>query len=101
MHRPGSRTKPINDPGAKKLSVGTCTKKKITLELNETVYHLIEVLTLAEYAPQTVEGVIYKLIDHAQQGVYRPGAWEREWLCQAFGYDFMNFLEPGDPYGRP
>lgn len=29
--------------------------------------------------------VLQKLADHAQQGVLRPGAWERYWLVQAFG----------------
>jgi hypothetical protein len=38
--------------------------------------------------------VIYQLTDHAQQGVYRPGAWEREWVCQAFGYDWTERLVP-------
>jgi predicted DNA-binding transcriptional regulator AlpA len=41
-----------------------------------------------------------RLIDQAQQGVYRPGAWERDWLRQAFGSDWVEYLEPGDPYGR-
>lgn len=41
-----------------------------------------------------LQAVIFELIDHAQQGVYRPGAWEREWLCQAFGYDWLERLEP-------
>jgi len=77
--------------------------RTITLELDPTVYSLLEVLTRGESAPvDSVEGVIYKLIDHAQQGVHRPGAWEREWLTQAFGDDWMiEQLEPGDPYGRP
>jgi hypothetical protein len=44
--------------------------------------------------------VIGQLIDHARQGVYRPGAWERDWLRQAFGDDWTEYLEPGDPYGR-
>jgi hypothetical protein len=33
-------------------------------------------------------GVIYELIDHAQQGVSRPGSWEYGWVCQAFGEDW-------------
>ena len=41
-------------------------------------------------------GVLTELADHAQQGVYRPGAWEREWLCRAFGYDWLERLE-ADP----
>ena len=34
------------------------------------------------------------------QGVYRPGSWERPWLTQAFGEDFLAKLEPGDPFNR-
>jgi hypothetical protein len=55
-------------------------------------------LALADptYGPETIEGVLGKLADHAQQAVYRSGAWEREWACQAFGYDWPANLEP-DP----
>lgn len=72
--------------------------KKITIELDDIGYGLLQVLRCGPYAPQSVEDVIGQLIDHACQGVYRPGAWERDWLRQAFGDDWM--LEPGDPYGR-
>ncbi len=74
--------------------------KTIAINVDETVYALLEVLTRGEYAPDSVEGVVLELIDHAQQGVYRPGAWERGWLMQAFGDDWTEYLEPGDPYGR-
>jgi hypothetical protein len=74
---------------------------KITIEISDTVHQLLEALTKGDYAPRTVEGVVTKLVDHAQQGVYRPGAWEREWLTQAFGDDWTHHLETGDPYGRP
>lgn len=40
--------------------------------------------------------VIGEILDHVQQGVYRPGAWEREWLCQAMGHDWLERLEPDD-----
>jgi hypothetical protein len=40
--------------------------------------------------------VILELLDHAQQGVYRPGSWERPWLQQAFGDSWEQHLEP-DP----
>jgi hypothetical protein len=73
---------------------------KITVEVDETVYQLLQVLTKGECCPGTVEGVVLELIDHARQGVYRPGAWERDWLRQAFSDDWVQFLEPGDPYGR-
>jgi hypothetical protein len=76
------------------------TTKKITVEVSTVVYELLEALTKGESAPESVEGVVLDLIDHAQQGVYRPGAWERGWLTQAFGYDWIEHLEPGDPYGR-
>src|SRR5215469_7693105 len=77
--------------------------RKITIELSKTMYSLLEVLTKGEWAPaKTVQGVIEMLIDHAQQGVYRPGAWERQWLEQVFPPEgWHEHLEPGDPYGRP
>ena len=74
--------------------------KRITIEIEDIGYGLLEVLTRGSYAPASVEGVVAQLIDHAQQGVYRPGAWERDWLRQAFGGDWTQYLEPGDPYGR-
>ena len=74
--------------------------RTITLELDDTVYQLLEVLTRGEHGPHSVDAVVGQLIDHAQQGVYRPGAWERPWLIQAFGDDWVAHLEPGDPYGR-
>ncbi len=74
--------------------------RTITVEVSEVVYSLLEVLTEGEYAPSTVEEVVSELIDHAQQGVYRPGAWERQWLIQVFGEDWTGYLEGGDPHGR-
>ena len=70
---------------------------KITIELSPEVARLLAVLS----STGDVESVVSELIDHAQQGVYRPGAWERGWLEQAFGDDWQEKLEPGDPYGRP
>jgi hypothetical protein len=75
--------------------------RTICVEVSPTVYALLEVLTRGDMASSlTVEGIVAELIDHAQQGVYRPGAWERGWLEQAFGFDWQAFLEVGDPYGR-
>jgi hypothetical protein len=48
-----------------------------------------------------VHGIIETLIDHVQQGVYRPGAWERQWLEHVFPGGWQEHLEPGDPCGRP
>jgi len=69
---------------------------QITLDLDDVTAPLLA--TLDDQG--SVEGTIYRLIDHAANGVYRPGSWERPWLCQAFGEDFLDHLEPGDPYGR-
>ena len=74
--------------------------RRITIDIDDTLYALLEVLTHGEYAAASVDDVVLKLIDHAQQRVYRPGAWERGWLIQAFGDDWTAYLEPGDPYGR-
>jgi hypothetical protein len=68
----------------------------ITLHLSRQTADRLAALTGTQYGPETTEAVIYELIDHAQQGVYRSGAWERPWICQAFGYDWMENLEP-DP----
>lgn len=76
--------------------------KTITLQVSDEVHALLTTLT-DEFRPD-VEAVIDDLIDHAQQGVYRPGAWERGWLCQAFGEDFIAKLErnPDAPcFDRP
>lgn len=40
-----------------------------------------------------VEHVLAKLADHAAQGVRRPGAWENEWIKQAFGNEFEDRIE--------
>ena len=75
-------------------------KRKITVEIDEIPYRLLQVITCSADAPASVEEVVGPLIDHAQQGVYRPGSWERGWLYQAFGDEWTTHLEPGDPYGR-
>lgn len=69
-------------------------KKKIVIEVDVRVLSLLGVI-------DDPVVVIMSLIDHAQQGVYRPGAWEREWLIQAFGDLWTEKLVAGDPYGRP
>jgi hypothetical protein len=42
----------------------------------------------------SVARVLAVLADHVQQGVYRPGSWERPWLCQVFGDEWLSQLEP-------
>lgn len=67
---------------------------KITIEVNPITAKLLTVLA---GSPETA---LLQLADHAQQGVYRPGAWERQWVEQVFGDDWQKKLQPGDPYGR-
>ena len=73
----------------------------LTLELSQRTADLLTVLTTGEYAPEDLPGVLMKLIDHAQQGVYRPGAWERSWLQQAFGDEWEAGLEPDTERAAP
>ncbi len=74
---------------------------RVTIDVTDTVYALLQVLGHDEnFGPASVEAVVERLVDHAQQGVYRPGSWERGWLHQAFGDAWLSQLEPGDPYGR-
>lgn len=70
--------------------------KPVTVKLTPVVIELLTVL-----GDGSAQQAIFKLIDHAQQGVYRPGSWEREWICQAFGSEWIAKMEPGCPYGRP
>ena len=64
---------------------------EITIIVSDEVAARLAVL----HAPSpNLVGIVAELVDHAQQGVYRPGAWEREWVCQAFGYDWLRRLEP-------
>ena len=68
---------------------------KIELNIPSPVAELLAALD----EKGNVKNVLLQLIDHAQQGVYRPGSWERDWISQVF-YDFEDRLEPGDPFGR-
>jgi hypothetical protein len=79
----------------------------LTVTVSPTVAELLAVLDEGEgddplEPPVEAQAarVLHRLVDHAQQGVYRPGAWERGWLARAFGEGFLARLCPGDPYGR-
>lgn len=75
--------------------------RQITVEVSDTVYQLLRVLGPAGQPDAiAVATVLELLIDHAQQGVYRPGSWERQWVVQVFGEEWADRLEPGDPYGQ-
>lgn len=78
----------------------------VSITITRTVAELLAVLDDAgggdtQPIEMRVHRVLLQLADHAQQGVYRIGSWERPWLAQAFGdYMLRERLEPGDPYGR-
>ena len=67
---------------------------QITLEIDNVIAELLR--TLDDNG--SIKEAIHTLIDHAAQGVYRPGAWERPWICQAFGDDFLARLEPSEAF---
>ena len=72
--------------------------ENVTVTLLFTPEVAARLLAIADpgWPERTIEGVLYELADHAQQAVYRPGAWERPWMCQAFGEGWLENLEP-DP----
>ena len=49
------------------------------------------------YGEAAVIRVLLTLADHAQQGVARPGSWERGWVCQVFGDQWLSPAGP-DPH---
>lgn len=68
---------------------------EVTVKLPVQVFQRLAVLADEKaYGTAAVAGVLALLADHAQQGVYRPGAWERGWLCQVFGDRWLERLEP-------
>ncbi|MGH9902068.1 MAG: hypothetical protein ACRD68_09685 [Pyrinomonadaceae bacterium] len=67
---------------------------RVILDLDEKTVERLRVL--GEPAE-----VLARLADHAQQGVYRPGSWERPWLEQVFfANEWQQKLEqdPEAPY---
>lgn len=68
-------------------------KVQVTVELSPSTVEMLSVLRHPGEAPMSVESVLATLADHADQGVYRPGAWERGWLAQVFGDEWVGDLE--------
>ncbi len=68
----------------------------ITVQIPEEWVQNLKALLDPDHGLDDVAAVLAELADHAQQGVYRPGAWEREWLCRALGWDWLEGMEP-DP----
>ncbi len=66
---------------------------RITITISEREERLLAVLVDPDQGMPTLEHVIETIIDHVQQGIYRPGAWERGWLQQAIGCYWQERLE--------
>lgn len=75
----------------------------VTVQLHQRVADLLGVLIGPDTGITDLQGVLLEIIDHVQQGVYRPGSWERGWLEQALGSGWQERLEPdpGTPFERP
>jgi hypothetical protein len=73
---------------------------EITVTVSDEVAAQLAVLTDPSMLTSTAtvadaaRDAVAVLIDHAQQGIYRPGSWERPWLQQVFGDDFERRLVP-------
>lgn len=67
----------------------------IQVTVSLSVEHARRLAVLAEgHGVEGVAVVLATLADHAQQGVYRPGAWERDWVSQVFGDEWLARVEP-------
>jgi hypothetical protein len=83
---------------------------KITIELSDETIAYLEVLgrdshlfdhcDLRQRQGASVPYVLQHLAQSAADGLRRPGAWEAQWVVQAFGNDWTGSLEPipGLPY---
>jgi len=70
---------------------------KITIELCEETLRLLAVLDDRGHDDEgKVEHVLLQLAERAVDGIRRPGSWERPWLLQAFGREWLQRLE-ADP----
>jgi hypothetical protein len=69
------------------------TMHKLTIEVSSETFDYLSVLARGEFSGQTVLSVVRRLVHSAADGVRRPGAWERQWVEQAFGTDWQQHLE--------
>ena len=83
------------------------TEKTLRISLPDEMWARIERLSEAvpnDYVDETtdLESLVTLLLDHVQQGIYRSGAWERQWLVQCFGEEAVSTAyEPvEDPLNR-
>ena len=70
--------------------------KTIKVVLDAEVVACLEILGDPTHPQGTAAGVLADLAERVQDGVTRPGSWERPWLYQAFGDEWTERLEP-DP----
>jgi hypothetical protein len=80
------------------LAMSDDEREALHLQLEEA--HRLNHAPRARTLEQRCARVLMQLADHAQQGVRQNGAWERQWIVQAFGDGWLERTEPGDPYDR-
>jgi hypothetical protein len=61
---------------------------KLTLDLSESTLRLLEVVGNGH-----AETALLALVERATQGVTRPGCWERAWVRQVFGDEWIEQME--------
>jgi hypothetical protein len=61
------------------------SKRTLEIEMPHECWQRIDRLVDACNLAGGLEDFVTSLLDHVQQGVYRAGAWEREWLEQCVG----------------
>lgn len=79
------------------------TKRTLEIELPDEMWERLDRLASGmPYDDQTVETLVTHLLDHVQQGLYRSGAWERQWLIQCVGEDAVldAYRQDDDPAFR-
>ena len=73
------------------MKTGACMKY-MTVKLSNQSAPLLSALD----AP--LQQVVEELVDHSVFGVWVRESWQRSWLCQLFGYGWLERLGP-DPRG--
>jgi hypothetical protein len=61
---------------------------KVTVELYPEAIACLEALCNG-----TADQALAALVEHVQDGMERPGSWERPWLIQAFGDGWIHSME--------
>jgi hypothetical protein len=59
---------------------------QLTITIDDNEHARLQRLAALTGHP-TPEAFISRLLDHTDQGITRPGAWERDWLAQIVGPD--------------